>query len=78
MKDLAKEFRVSPARISNIVKEMRTKPEVIREKIAKEAEKALTDERLAAFVEDKLRNGEMVERAEDVKIQFEESGGGVI
>ena len=38
MKNLAKEFRVSPARISNIVREFRTKPEVIREKIAKEAE----------------------------------------
>ena len=29
-------------------------------------------------MEDKLRNGEMVERAEDVKIQFEKSGGGVV
>ena len=51
MKDLAKEFRVSSARISNIVKEIRTKPEVIREKIAQEADKALTDENLAAFVD---------------------------
>ena len=76
MKDLAKEFRVSPARISNIVRELRTKPEVIREKIAQEADKALTDEKLAAFVDDKLQNGEMVERAEDVQRQFEESGGG--
>ena len=51
MKDLAKELRVSPARISNIIKEIRTKPEVIREKIAQEADKALTDENLAAFVD---------------------------
>ena len=76
MKDLAKEFRVSPARISNIVKELKTKPEVIREKIAQEADKALTDEKLAAFVEDKLENGEMIERAEDIMNEFEESGGG--
>ena len=78
MKDLAKEFRVSPARISNIVKELKTKPEVIREKIAQEADKALTDEKLADFVDDKLSNGEMVERAEDIMNQFEESGGGKV
>ena len=76
MKDLAKEFRVSSARISNIVKEIRTKPEVIREKIAQEADKALTDESLADFVDEKLDNGEMIERAEDIQRQFEESGGG--
>ena len=37
IKDLAKEFRVSPARISSIVKEVRSKPEVVREKINQEA-----------------------------------------
>jgi len=37
MKNLAKEFRVSPARISSIVKEVRSKPEVVREKINQEA-----------------------------------------
>ena len=37
MKDLSKEFRVSPARISSIVKEVRSKPEVVREKINQEA-----------------------------------------
>ena len=66
MKDLAKEFRVSRSRINNIVREMKTKPEVVREKIAQEAEKALTDESLAVFVEGKLRNGEMIQRAEDI------------
>ena len=51
MKDLAKEFRVSRSRINNIVREMRTKPEVVREKIHQEAERALNDESLAVFID---------------------------
>lgn len=60
MQDLAKEFRVSSSRINNIVREIRIKPETIREKIAQEAERALTDESLAVFIDEKLRNGEMI------------------
>ena len=51
MQDLAKEFRVSRSRINNIVREIRIKPETIREKIAQEAERALTDESLAVFID---------------------------
>lgn len=69
------EFRVSPSRISNIVREMRTKPELVREQINQEATKALTDENLAAFVDEKLNRGELIQRAEDVMTQFEESSG---
>ena len=75
IKDLAMEFRVSPSRISNIVREMRTKPELVREQINQEATKALTDENLAAFVDEKLNRGELIQRAEDVMTQFEESSG---
>ena len=35
----------------------------------------MTDESLAIFVDEKLRNREMIERAEDVMRQFEESSG---
>ena len=69
------EFRVSPSRISNIVREMRTKPELVREQINQEATKALTNENLAAFVDEKLNRGELIQRAEDVMTQFEESSG---
>ena len=75
MQDLAKEFRVSRSRINNIVREIRIKPETIREKIAQEAERAVTNESLAVFVDEKLRNGEMIQRAEDIMHQFEESSG---
>ena len=75
MQDLAKEFRVSRSRINNIVREIRIKPETIREKIAQEAERALTDESLAVFIDEKLKNGEMIQRAEDIMNQFEESSG---
>ena len=75
MIDLAKEFRVSRSRINNIVREIKTKPEVVREKIHQEAERALNDESLAVFVDEKLRNGEMIQRAEDIMHQFEESSG---
>lgn len=33
----------------------------------------MTDESLAEFVDKKLRNGQMIERAEDIMRQFEES-----
>ena len=35
----------------------------------------MTDESLAEFVDEKLRNGEMIQRAEDIMQQFEESSG---
>ena len=35
----------------------------------------MTDESLAVFVDEKLRNGEMIQRAEDIMRQFEESSG---
>ena len=50
IQDLAKEFRVSQSRISPIVSLIRKKPEVIRERISKEAEKDMEDEDLAQFV----------------------------
>lgn len=54
---------------------MRTKPELVREQINQEATKALTDENLAAFVDEKLKRGELIQRAEDVMTEFEESSG---
>lgn len=73
--DLAKEFRVSPGRISQIVSLIRKKPEVVRERISKEAEKAREDEDLAQFVEAKLQNREVLQRAEDVRKDFESEKG---
>ena len=35
----------------------------------------MTDESLAVFVDEKLKNGEMIQRAEDIMRQFEESSG---
>ena len=35
----------------------------------------MNDESLALFVDEKLRNGEMIQRAEDIMQQFEESSG---
>ena len=35
----------------------------------------MTDESLAEFVDEKLKNGEMIQRAEDIMQQFEESSG---
>ena len=35
----------------------------------------MTDESLAEFVDEKLRNGEIIQRAEDIMQQFEESSG---
>ena len=58
--DLAKEFRVSQSRISQIVSLVRKKPEVIRERISKLAEKSMEDEDLALFVETKLDKGEVL------------------
>lgn len=61
--DLAKEFRVSVSRISAIATEARRKPEVLRERISREAEKAERDVELADFVEEKLQDGEVIVRA---------------
>ena len=62
-------------RISSIVSEMRKKPEVLRERISRECEQALADEELANFVEAKLTNGEVIERADDVRLEYEASRG---
>ena len=45
---------------------MRKKPEVLAELIDKDAERATTDESLAIYVDNKLFNGEMIERALDI------------
>lgn len=71
MADLAREYRISLSRVSNIVAELRKKPELIRERIQEESEQALADERLANFVEVKLTNKEVIERADDVRIDYE-------
>ena len=73
--DLAKEFRVSQSRISQIVSLVRKKPEVIRERISKETEQAMEDEDLALFVETKLDKGEVLVRADDVRKDFEQENG---
>ena len=48
---------------------------MLRERISRESEQALADEELASFVEAKLTNGEMIERADDVRIEYEASKG---
>ena len=54
---------------------MRKKPEVLRERISRESEQALADEELAHFVHTKIKNGEVIERADDVRIEYEASKG---
>ena len=54
---------------------VRKKPEVLGELIEKEAEKATTDESLAIYVDAKLLNGEVIERADDVRRDFEAATG---
>ena len=71
--DLAKEFRVSQARVSQIVSQARKKPEVLAENINKDAEKARTKEDLATFIEALAKSGRMIERAADVKQLYEAS-----
>ncbi len=43
--------------------------------INKDTEKALIDENLASFVDTKLLNGEVIERADDVRREFEAATG---
>ena len=73
--DLAKEFRISQSRVCNIVAELKKRPEVIREQISQESEQALLDEQLANFVETKLLNGELIEKADDIRTAFEADTG---
>ena len=61
---------MSPACISHIVSKVRKKPEVLVDKINKDAEKAMADESLAIFVETKLLNGEVLQRADDIRKDF--------
>ena len=75
VRDLAKEYRVSQSRISNIISQARKKPEILRERISREAEKAERNEDLVGFIEDKLQSGEVVQRAEDVKLAYEAETG---
>ena len=66
---------MTPACISRIVSLIRKKPEVIREEIDKGAEKADVNESLAIFIEDKLRSGEIIQRAADICTDFETRTG---
>ena len=71
--DLAKEFRVSKARVSQIVSQVRKKPAVLTEEIKKDAEKARSREDLATFVEALVNNGKTIERAADVQQLYKAS-----
>ena len=66
---------MSPACISHIVSKVRKRPEALGERIRLEAEKALRDEELAIFVETKLLNGEVIQRADDIRKDFYASKG---
>ena len=54
---------------------MRKKPEVLAELIDKDAERATTDESLAIYVDNKLFNGEMIERALDIQMSYKVATG---
>ena len=51
------------------------RPEVLVDVVNKEAERALADEELASFVDDKLRGGELIERADDIRRDYEAATG---
>ena len=44
---------------------------MIREKIQQESERALADEQLACFIEAKLTNMEIIEKADDIMKEYE-------
>ena len=54
---------------------MRKDPNDIEDRIKKDTAEALTDEALAEFVDAKLLDGELIERAEDVKRDYEAKAG---
>ena len=54
---------------------MRKKPQVLVDLINMETEKASLDESLAIFIDTKLINGEMIERAADIRRDFELNTG---
>ena len=55
--DVAKEYRVTPARISQIVQKMRKQPEEVVDDINEHYDKALEDEAIASFIEERLMKG---------------------
>ena len=73
--DVAKEYGVTSSCISRIVSTMRKDPTDIVDRVKKETAEALTDEALAEFVDAKLLDGELIERAEDVKRDYEAKAG---
>ena len=75
VKDLARAFKVSQPCISGILSEIRKNPEALRERIQQESEQALADEKLANFIEEKLSQREVIERADDVRKEYEECAG---
>ena len=48
---------------------------MIRERIQQESEQALADEQLASFVEAKLINMEVIEKADNIVKEYEASTG---
>ena len=73
--DVAKEYGVTSSCISRIVSTMRNDPTDIVDRVKKETAEALTDEALAEFVDAKLLEGELIERAEDVQRDYEVKAG---
>ena len=66
---------MTPCCISLIVTKVRKKPEALVDLINQQAERALTDESLACFVDTKLQNGEVLQRADDIRRDYEASTG---
>ena len=55
--DLAKDYRLSPAAVSNLITKVRKKPELLRELITQRSEKQLGEVALADFIEERLSQG---------------------
>ena len=66
---------MTPCCISLIVTKVRKKPEALVDLINQQAERALTNESLACFVDTKLQNGEVLQRADDIRRDYEASTG---
>ena len=63
---------MTPSAISRIVSQVRKTPEVLVDVIKTAAEKAFKAEDLATFIDSKLVSGEVIERADDIRREYEE------
>jgi hypothetical protein len=68
--DVAKEYRISNSRVSQIVKASKKKPEMTREAIEEEHGRVQQIFQLHHFINNLLADGYVIERANDVRELF--------